>query len=995
MKNYLGIVAVLFAGFVWAAAGASAEPNSTSIFPTSCVLSATFGSLEPDPDNITSVSPRSGPTSGGTDVRLRAKVLSTSGTTRVLFGGVEATNVTVSYYAYNGTYYLHCTAPAHDAGSVDIIVISPDQTSSIQNNAFEYVGTDPPSPAGITPASGWVCGGTSVRIDGTGFTRTGRTRVLFGEEDATDVNVHPDDDGSHYIVCTSPGHAVGIADVTVINPSGESGILYDAFEYLWSDPDNITSVNPRSGLMIGGTNVRLRAKTLSTSGTTRVLFGGVEATNVTVSYSAYNRFYYLWCTAPAHDAGSVDVVVINPNQDSSIRENGFEYLWLDPDNILHVRPRLGSTSGGTSVRITAKTLSTSGTTRVLFGGVEATNVTISYSGYNRFYYLHCTAPAHDAGSVDLIVTSPNQDASIRKSGFEYVESNPPSPTSITPASGWTYGGTSVRIDGTGFTKTGRTRVLFGEEDATDVKVRSDDGGSHYIVCTSPGHAAGIADVTVINPSDESGILDNAFEFVQPDPPNPTSVTPASGWTCGGTNVRIDGAYFIPSVTTRVVFGEVDATDVTVSPDDSGGHYILCKSPAHAAGIVDVTVINTGGESGIVYDVFEFIQEECPELCAVTCDTVIEDSGLVDLFDKGLVALVAPIAADATHNGIDEESHMTLVERLLTDADEPGHCCAVQAWQNNNVLVASALETLDPEFAVLTPLLQIFLSGYATVGPASILEDFIFGANAVLEPPITLPMHDIDGSAWPYLAADGDADLDGVCNLAEYRAVLCASPGYGIPADFEEAATNPAITENGGGCSEPCYENVPTCQGEGEYSLPQVIALALLGFFTGHDLDLNHGLSYAESWSTLNEIMGDGSAPFTEEDMFNALDKDGDGYLSTGELQQETPPDTTPPVHACDQDADGSISLSELLRLVQFLNSDGYHCAENPGDTEDGYLPGPGSETCKPHTSDYNAQDWAVGMPELLRLIQFFNAGGYHTCPDANPPTEDGYCPASD
>ena len=37
------------------------------------------------------------------------------------------------------------------------------------------------------------------------------------------------------------------------------------------------------------------------------------------------------------------------------------------------------------------------------------------------------------------------------------------------------------------------------------------------------------------------------------------------------------------------------------------------------------------------------------------------------------------------------------------------------------------------------------------------------------------------------------------------------------------------------------------------------------------------------------------------------------------------------------------------------------------------------------------QDWKIELSELLRIIQFFNSGGYHACPDAVPATEDGYC----
>ncbi len=94
-------------------------------------------------------------------------------------------------------------------------------------------------------------------------------------------------------------------------------------------------------------------------------------------------------------------------------------------------------------------------------------------------------------------------------------------------------------------------------------------------------------------------------------------------------------------------------------------------------------------------------------------------------------------------------------------------------------------------------------------------------------------------------------------------------------------------------------------------------------------------------------------------------------------------------HAGDTDDDGLVSLSELLRVIQFYNSGGYHCG---GATEDGFDPGSdgAAQNCVPHASDYNAQDWIINLSELLRFIQFYNAGGYASCVDG----EDGFCPAA-
>ena len=112
-----------------------------------------------------------------------------------------------------------------------------------------------------------------------------------------------------------------------------------------------------------------------------------------------------------------------------------------------------------------------------------------------------------------------------------------------------------------------------------------------------------------------------------------------------------------------------------------------------------------------------------------------------------------------------------------------------------------------------------------------------------------------------------------------------------------------------------------------------------------------------------------------------------GGMDMGDLAFCLSPAAASGCHTSDQNCDHLVNLSELLRVIQFFNSDGYHCQAG---TEDGYNPGPGDHTCTPHNSDYNPQDWHVDLSELLRDIQFFNSGGYHYCPSEL--TEDGYCP---
>jgi len=90
----------------------------------------------------------------------------------------------------------------------------------------------------------------------------------------------------------------------------------------------------------------------------------------------------------------------------------------------------------------------------------------------------------------------------------------------------------------------------------------------------------------------------------------------------------------------------------------------------------------------------------------------------------------------------------------------------------------------------------------------------------------------------------------------------------------------------------------------------------------------------------------------------------------------------------DMDKDWIISLSELLLGIQLYQSSGYHCAP---ETPDGFAPDPGDDyDCTPYSADYAPQDWVITVSELLRLIQFYNIGSYYRFSG----TEDGFAPGT-
>lgn len=90
-------------------------------------------------------------------------------------------------------------------------------------------------------------------------------------------------------------------------------------------------------------------------------------------------------------------------------------------------------------------------------------------------------------------------------------------------------------------------------------------------------------------------------------------------------------------------------------------------------------------------------------------------------------------------------------------------------------------------------------------------------------------------------------------------------------------------------------------------------------------------------------------------------------------------------HSADINGDWRITLNELLRVIQFYNSEGYSCDPT---SPDGFQPGAGPRDCFPHDSDYIDMNWHISLSELLRLIQFYNASGYRPYADS----EDGFQP---
>ena len=140
------------------------NPAGTIIAYPTAVASSSFSVLYGTPQPVvTSLSPASGSTAGGTTVTIEGNYF--YGATAVTFGGVRASG----YLYADGS--ISVTAPAGTAGTVDVVVTTPGGASPIVGaDKFTYVAPAPPPSPPVASSSSPSHGYWLVGSDGGIFT---------------------------------------------------------------------------------------------------------------------------------------------------------------------------------------------------------------------------------------------------------------------------------------------------------------------------------------------------------------------------------------------------------------------------------------------------------------------------------------------------------------------------------------------------------------------------------------------------------------------------------------------------------------------------------------------------------------------------------------------------------------------------------------------------------------------------------------------------------
>jgi subtilisin family serine protease len=416
-----------------------------------------------------------------------------------------------------------------------------------------------PTITAITPSYVPLTTSATVTITGRGLSAV--EKVYFDGVAGTKLKVKSDTRLRVLAPARRSEKAVQVVARTALSSSNRNLLLN------YREAPVVVSVTPDRGLSVGGAAVTIRGKWLGD--TVSVRFGGVPASFRVVSDTE------IIAIAPAQGTGPVDVIV-QTTAGRAVTSAG-QFRYGDVPRVTAVSPAAGLTVGGDSVVITG--LNLAATTAVSFGDVE-TSFTVSSNGELRAF-----VPAHWAGTFDIRVSTLfGTSAANPAVRYTYAGATAPKVTGVSPASGYMDGGGTATITGSGFY--GLKYVEFGDTQAAVNEVTPTS-----VTVVVPGHNPGTVAVRVVGAygtSDVTGAAD--YTYLARPAPQVTAVSPATGGVAGGTRVTIRGTHLSGAL--AVTFGRTTGTSLTVvSPTE-----LVVTAPAHAAGLVNVTVLTPAGAS---------------------------------------------------------------------------------------------------------------------------------------------------------------------------------------------------------------------------------------------------------------------------------------------------------------------------------------------------------------------------------------------------------------
>lgn len=463
---------------------------------------------------IDRIDPSTAPNPGGSSVTIYGTGL--MGATAVNFGSTAVTFFE-GPNAQDTTVGVQPPAAA-SAGTVNVSVVVGGLTSNVL--PFTYTQQVAPTISYFAPAT--APAGATVFVFGSGF--LGVTAVDFGAAASPSSFAQSDS-----VIEAEVPAGSGSVSLKVIGAAGQvtasSNFTYGS---LPAGP-RVYGLTAHQGSAAGGTDL-----TVLGSGFTNLVsvqFGSAQAW--LAGFCAFTcDTEVVILGAPAGQAGTTVDVMATTTAGTSPANAGDRFTYVAPGvpAVYSVDPAQGLDTVAPTVTVNGVNLS--GITSAHFGAMAATNWITGPPLFANDTHTTVYGPIQSPGTVDVTITTGGGTSAINAGDvYTYLPEPATAVTALGPDRGPAAGGTTMYVEGAGFT--GATAVAFGSASAAGFTVVDDD----LIQAVSPG-GVGQVDVIVTTPrGSSSASAADLYTYLSPPlaPLNPNAVAgPYGSGTAGVT-----------------------------------------------------------------------------------------------------------------------------------------------------------------------------------------------------------------------------------------------------------------------------------------------------------------------------------------------------------------------------------------------------------------------------------------------------------------------------
>lgn len=383
-----------------------------------------------------------------------------------------------------------------------------------------------PMPLSVSPKAGYNQSPIPVAISGNGF-QAMPVNILSGNLTTKLPQVFLNTSPVTYLAVTMVSQTVikatvpsGIAvasgtwvtySVTVVNPTGKSGTLKNAYIVSSYPPPVITSASVCNNagtllLSIGGSNF---------FGKPDLIIVSTSGTIITANVNAVSSTSITATIGTNLSSGSYTVVVTNPDsQQASFTISITQIQACLLPSISSIYPIFGWTNADTNITIIGTNFSFPAT--VIFTPASSTSgIKLTYVAYVSSSQIQAVVnKGMPIGWYDVTVQNPDGQQAIYLNGF-YVSANPPPViTSISPASGSTNSPTQLTIIGNYFALDATVTVIDALGNSYNCSITPPQSAT-VITCTTPVLSVGVYLIRLTNTSDHTYYEYSSFVITNP------------------------------------------------------------------------------------------------------------------------------------------------------------------------------------------------------------------------------------------------------------------------------------------------------------------------------------------------------------------------------------------------------------------------------------------------------------------------------------------------